>query len=557
MPAVTLQLLVLYTRFREMRIVIVGCLGLALVLLPPRSAPAQARARKDAQTPAASPKDDQDNTDQAKAKNGVEKGKAGQGSGGPEDEDGTSKALPYDVFRDSNVEKLLGITSFPHIKKPTVSQLEIQELNGMAGPGGQPESNKINRVVDAMVSELTDHANIQAVVDPSPKTNPTAEVNKAINNATTTLLEPIFLARTNKNQAFLTTYNRILKAKLPPLLKNHLIPRVQAMIVLGQAASADFFPIYVEQIKDQNQTVWVKLWAFEGIANAIEEGARPAGDTIASTAKVVADFLAGSEGVPYPVQLRALEALSALKQGCEPTRPEKAAMASAAMRFLADGDAKLELRSEAARALGLMQIPANVRKYNYSLVAHSVGVLAADLGEQINSLIPEHQLKSAAGKAVTAPDAVKTKPVAKVPAKPALKALKAKAALAAAPAPKDAPRPHSTNPIKARYLTALLIGPVYQAFEGVPGVRGDTGGLVHNGGADASAYSQKVFDLVKPVARASIDLITSGSRQINDRKKDLQASVDALREFLEKNAPGDRHLVQGGEDFPLAQALGR
>ncbi len=99
---------------------------------------------------------------------------------------------------------------------------------------------------------------------------------------------------------------------------------------------------------------------------------------------------------------------SAFKQGYEPKRPERAAMANAAMKFLADGDAKLEVRSEAARALGLMQIPTSVRKYNYPLVAHSVGLLAADLGTQINALIPEHTVKSAAAaKAAIAPDAAK------------------------------------------------------------------------------------------------------------------------------------------------------
>lgn len=79
MPAVTLQLLVFFTRFREMRIVLVGCLGLALVLLPPRSSVAQAPAKKEAQAPAATPKDDQDDADQPKAKAGAgeREGRAG------------------------------------------------------------------------------------------------------------------------------------------------------------------------------------------------------------------------------------------------------------------------------------------------------------------------------------------------------------------------------------------------------------------------------------------------------------------------------------------------
>jgi hypothetical protein len=335
-----------------------------------------------------------------------------------------------------------------------------------------------------------------------------------------------------------------LSQKLAPVLKNHLIPRVQAMIVLGQSGSTDLLPTYVAQIKEPNQTVWVKLWALQGIVNAIEDGGRLSGENQSQTAKVVADFLSTTEDIPWPVQLRALEALSALKQGYEPQHPERAAMASAAMKVLADSNAKPEVRSEAARALGLMQIATNVRKYNFPLVAHSIGTLAADLGTQINSLIAERVTKAATTKTATAPDA----------AKPAAKTPKAKGKAAEQPPPAAAAAPPSTNPVKAKYLTALLVGPVYQAFDGVPGPRGETGGLIRTANGDGVAYSQKVFDLVKNVAKASVDLIMAGSRQIGEKKKGLEARVRTLRDFLEKNAPPDRHLVQGGQDFPLAQA---
>jgi hypothetical protein len=536
-----------------MRNVVIGCLGLALVLLPLKYSVAQAPAKNEKQAQPGVAKDDQDDDDQPKPKNAADKDKAKPGDGAPDagdDSDGSSKALPYDVYRDPNAEQLLDIAAFTHINKGKLVAGDLQTLDAMAGGAAPLDIPLINRSVDAMVSKLTDHANIQALTDPSPKTNPLAEVNRAISDATASLLKPIFLARNNKQTGFLSQYSRVLAAKLTPVLKNHLIPRVQAMIVLGQAGSADLLPIYVAQIKDPNQTVWVKLWAFEGISNVIEEGSRPPGDALPATAKVIADFLTTADDVPPPVQLRALEALSALRQGFEPQRPERAAMASVAMKFLADGDAKFEVRSEAARALGLMQVPGSVRKYNFALVAHSIGSLAADLGSQVNTLIPERAQKTAAGKAAPAPD------VAKPSAKPAVKTKGAVPKLAATPKAAVV-QPPTTNPIKARFLTTLLIGPVYQAFEGAPGARADTGGLIRMANGDAAAYSQKVFELVKPVAKASVDLITSGSRQINDRKKELQARVEALRDFLEKNAPPDRHLVQGGEDFPLAQAPGK
>jgi hypothetical protein len=170
-------------------------------------------------------------------------------------------------------------------------------------------------------------------------------------------------------------------------------------------------------------------------------------------------------------------------------------MANAAMTLLADGSAKVEVRSEAARALGLMQITAAVPKYNYRLVVHSAGQLAAELGNRIAS-------------------------------------------------------GYAKNQDRAKYLTALLIGPVYQAFDGVPGARDS--GLVHVAAGDSAEYVQSIFDLVKPIAKAAVDLNAAGSRQARERQKELVARVAVLKDFLEKNAPPDRHLVPDGAEYPIA-----
>ena len=90
--------------------------------------------------------------------------------------------------------------------------------------------------------------------------------------------------------------------------------------------------------------------------------------------------------LPWPLQLRALEALAYLRHGYLPTQTQKVHMASSAMRYLADPGAKLEVRAEAARALGQMQIGSAVSKYNFPLVAYAAGQLATDLGSEINSL---------------------------------------------------------------------------------------------------------------------------------------------------------------------------
>jgi hypothetical protein len=320
--------------------------------------------------------------------------------------------------------------------------------------------------------------------------------------------------------------------KLSPLLKNHMIPRVQAMIVLGQSGSPELMPIYQAQIKDPNQSIWVKLWALEGIVNTVEAGVPLSGQVQVDAAKVVADFLDKEDDIPWPAQLRALEALSALRQGFVPNRSKYADMANSAMRLLADADSRPEVRAEAAKALGLMQISSAVPRYNYDLVAHSAGLLAADLGTAIGSLVPSPPVKPAASttlaKASSKGSSAKT-PQATKPAKPAT----------------------TTNPAKAKYLTALLIGPVYQAFDGVSGLR--ESGLLHATSSRTPGYGEKVFALVKPVAQRSVDLVNSGSRQIDGIKKDLAAKIQDLRSFLESNAPPDRHLVPDGEAFPLPE----
>ena len=67
---------------------------------------------------------------------------------------------------------------------------------------------------------------------------------------------------------------------------------------------------------------------------------------------------------------------------------DQAHMANTAMFFLADADARIEVRTEAARTLGLMQSRGRAR-LNFSLVAYVAAQLAADLASQFNDQYPE------------------------------------------------------------------------------------------------------------------------------------------------------------------------
>jgi hypothetical protein len=314
-----------------------------------------------------------------------------------------------------------------------------------------------------------------------------------------------------------------------------LVPRVQAMIILGESGSPEALNIYEREISDPNQTLWVKLWALEGISNIKHHGGTLPASAETKAAKIISDFLDDPQNadLPWPVKLRALEALGSLRQGFLPTAPKYAHMANTAMRFLTDPEAKLEVRSEAARALGLMPISTTaVPKYNFALVAHSVGKLAVELGTAIDStfsILP--------GKAPRTETPSKTKDTARRGDAEADQIGRAE------------------NLTKTKYLTALLIGPVYEAFNGNPQARDS--GLLHTFAGTSAKQVQSVFQLIEAVAQSAVRLADNPpSRQIPGLKKTLASQVDALRNFLEKNPPEDRHLVPDGPEFPSSQAAG-
>ncbi len=146
----------------------------------------------------------------------------------------------------------------------------------------------------------------------------------------------------------------------------------------------------------------------------------------------------------------------------------------------------------------MMQITAAVPGYNFPLIAYAAAQLAARVGDQI---------------------------------------------LATYTADKGKP----LNETKAEYLTGLFVGPIYQAFEGQTGQR--ESGLLHGNAVAARSDILKIADQIKPVAKAALELIRAPTGQRKARRSDLQARVDALKEFLAKNVPANRHLVPDDEGF--------
>jgi hypothetical protein len=401
-----------------------------------------------------------------------------------------------EVFKDPRAEKFLE-NKFPQLYRacrPTVPR----EVRAMAAGQSNIDRDMLVQFVEGMAHELTDHTNIKALIEPE-NIRAGAPPTVAFQVATDNLIDMIQTAKQTNNTAFTTIYNKILVEKLPALLNGHFLTRIEAMIVLAQTgdASPEMIALFTRQLSDPKQTVWVKLWALRGLTNVAPTLSNESSRAM-NAAKVVADFLEQEKDLPWPVQYRALEALGSLRQAST-ARPKggQPEMASAAIRFLADPEAKPEVRAEAGWALGQMQVSGSIGKYNFPLIAHNIGDVAANLGESINETFPK-------------------------------------------------------NPSKAEYLTGLLLKQVYEALEGVPATRGS--GLLRGDHPNIGAsrnYIKQVSDLIKPIAKTSVELIRAPKGQVAKLQKDLGDKVAALKGFLDKNQPANNWLVPGGQPFPF------
>jgi hypothetical protein len=498
-----------------------GLAGLATVL-GPVPAPGQTPEKK-AQPPAKA-------DEAAKKDGGDDQEKAPQAPDVPgapvADPSQTRRVAPVEVFKDESVEGILGLDKLkPLVGVPPVNPTDILKVKEMAGnPNITPNTDLINQVVRGLAAQLTDRKSIQSLLEepeeepagngnapkkgaPPPKAAPKGgDAGHAIQVTTSNLLDPIFTAQGAKNEGFLKEYRRSLQANLKPLLTNHLVPRVQAMIVLGVAANPtpDGLKLFRDEIANAKQALWVKLWALEGISNIKKGGAPFTTDEESRTGRAIAEFLRGKD-LPWPIAMRGLQALGWLRQATLPTDRQSAPMANVAMSYLVDPAVKLEVRAEAARALGLLQT-GGIPRYNYKLVAAAAGRLIADLGSEINDLYS------------------------------------------------DSP-PRAENPTRATFLLVLLIGPAYEAFGGVDGQ--SNSGLLRTASTDneTSKYVREIFDRIKPIAQSAINLRGAPTKEYKRLKQELAAGVADLRDFLQKSPPASQRLVPGGPQFEAAGAL--
>ena len=421
-----------------------------------------------------------------------------------------------EIFKDPQAQKALPNT-FTQLAYPASrsSDLEIADVRKMAANLIGTDKAVLTRYIETMAAELTNHANIRALIEPPANLDPTSSAARAvivnarkIERASMNLIEPLAIAKSSQNSAFLATYIPMLQAKLVPLLDNQFVARIQAMIVLGTAGSPASIDVFLKQLNDENQVVWVKLWAARGITNATQSGAQPLdtqkGLAVATTLlKVLA-----SRDLPWPAELRILETIGANRLASTSPIDRKADVLSAIVTSLTDTQARLDVRAWSAWSAGMIQPGNQIAKLNYALVTYHVGKLVAEIGDKIGE-----EFDQADGK-------------------------------------------FDKRKGPATYMTGLLLYQLLPAFDGLPNVR--SSGLINNSHPSAVAnkpFAQGVETQLREVSKAALELIRAGGAVAQTAaRKALAARVTELNSFLQKNKPTDVELIPGGVKFPIGPA---
>src|SRR5262249_30356718 len=106
----------------------------------------------------------------------------------------------------------------------------------------------------------------------------------------------------------------------------------------------------------------------------------------------------------------------------------------------------------------------------------------------------------------------------------------------------------------ARAYAAPILYQVYPAIYGVDGAR-ESGLLRLPALGQNRPYVDEVANLVKPVAKSTVELFKVMPSGRAKAAKELSDRLGALKSFLEKNVPEDTQF--GGKSFPLkAQVAG-
>ena len=255
----------------------------------------------------------------------------------------------------------------------------------MANGTANIDKATIDKFVHHEAAQLSSRKNIDALMSP-PGTKPKSGGDPlAIGQAAFELMEP--LRGAGNNQAFRRVYIAAFLAKdvVPKLLAGHLFTRTQAMLVLSKSADLSAMDTFVSALKDPEQPLSVKILAANGISNVTRKGRRPFEGTQGfQIAQAVVGFLEGDAKEYWPAEIAALEALGSLRLLTVNQNKAEFEIAVAAAKLLEDPKGRPDVRAWAAWAVGMTRIVGpSADQFNFILVAHDMGELAATMGSSI------------------------------------------------------------------------------------------------------------------------------------------------------------------------------
>lgn len=404
-------------------------------------------------------------------------------------------------YRDGRVDDALNTDLIKELPgpRPTFSQNEERQVLTAAGGRGDANPRSISRFVEAKAADLTNRKAIEAMIGDQGNVN---SVVRPIEAATQALINASKAANAASNTPFMSTYSAALIKTMQPLLKAHLVTRVQALIALASTGSLDVNPLLIQVMSDDEQPWQMKLIAIRGANNSIQAGRRPMAFNARTQLTVaLCNLIREETDAPWFIKAEAAEVIGNLRIVSESVAGRKVEPAELMMSLLINPEERPEVRFAAARALGLMEVPSQFRPFNNHLVAASVAQAIADTAKKVMTSTP-------------------------------------------------------TDSSRGQQLVALMADRVPSAFIGEQGMT-DSGlvrqAVVGQASTEAKAAIDALFAAIKPVINAGSNYVKSRGDIVEGRRTDLQTTIAELEKAIAKNQSKDRTLIKGGESFDLEE----
>lgn len=440
-----------------------------------------------------------------KAESKAEPKAAAQPAAKAEEKPKSAAAARVDVtetFRDPRVDDALNADLIKELPapRPAFSPAEERQVKDMAAGRGDVTPRSINRFVEAKAAELTNKKAIETLLSGEGQVN---TVVRPIETATTTMINVARASNSAGNTPFMSSYVAAMIKTFQPLLKAHLVTRVQALQAMAATGSIDLNPLFVSVLGDESQPWQVKMIALEGINNVIQGGKRPLGFNQRTQLTVaVLNMLREEKSPPWFLKAQAARLIGNLRIVSESVPERKVVPAETLLEFLTNAEERPEVRFESARALGLMDITTQFRPYNHLLVTTALAEAVVQTSQQVGTITP-------------------------------------------------------SDSSRAQQLVAIMADKVSPAFLGIQGLL-DSGILrqAEVTQADNAMRSSinELFVKIKDVVNSGAAYSRARGDLVQARRADLQSRTVELQKVIDKVQPKDRTLVKGGKSFESSGA---